>query len=630
MNPNDQRPVSEQEIANIQHTLDLLGKQIQAGRIEDDYALNQIKKVKTLITRLANDSKEQQSAGRFEVLYEVSRALGTSLDLETVLNQVMDAIIKLTGAERGFLMLSDDDGNLRIEVARNVDQRSLAGAEFDYSRTISNFVLDTGEAVLTTNATEDPRFRSGASVMTQSLRSIMAAPLWARGRIIGIAYVENRVIAGLFNEEHLTTLETLAGQASIAIDNAILFEETDEQLAQRVDELTLLRRIDLQLNKKLDPDEAMLYTLETACRIAEATAGHLGLLHRNSNHIIATHHYHRKQDSSHRDEPIYLDDAYPRAWDAIKTGETVIFDTGQFGLVSVLIVPIMREKNAIGVMVIKHEDGGVFSEAQQDLIERIVTRAAITIENAQLYDAIRQADKAKSEFVGVVAHDLKAPMTSIRGYADLLTMQGDNLDNRQQRFLGRISNTVNRMEMLVSDLSDISRIESGQFFMDEMQVPVKGVIEALNDTVMPEMQKRNHTYIEQVEDNLPDMYVDYYRLMQVLTNMLTNAYKYTPDGGKVSLRAQRVGDRIKFSIADTGIGLSEEGIAKLGTKFWRAEDEYTRSQQGTGLGFSITSALVEQMGSKINIQSELGEGSIFTFDVATYTGQDKQNKTDSD
>src|SRR5690606_27106031 len=106
-------------------------------------------------------------------------------------------------------------------------------------------------------------------------RSIMAAPLMARGRVIGIAYVENRVVAGLFNPDDLETLEALAGQASVAIDNAILFSETDEELAKRVDELRMLRRIDLQLNQELDTQAAMRYTLEMASRISHATDGHL-------------------------------------------------------------------------------------------------------------------------------------------------------------------------------------------------------------------------------------------------------------------------------------------------------------------------------------------------------------------
>jgi signal transduction histidine kinase len=172
------------------------------------------------------------------------------------------------------------------------------------------------------------------------------------------------------------------------------------------------------------------------------------------------------------------------------------------------------------------------------------------------------------------------------------------------------------MEVLVSDLSDISRIESGHFFMNETQVSVPDIFQAVQDNTLPQVEARGHRYIEEMDDDLPLMWVDYYRLLQVLTNLVSNAYKYTPDNGTITLSAYRVGDRIEFCVRDTGIGLTGEQIAKLGTKFWRADDDYTRSQPGTGLGFAITSALVEQMGSQMLIESVVGQGSSFRFSVA--------------
>ncbi len=609
------------EYRTILQALELLSKQIQSGRVETDYALRQIEKVKTKITQLDAEEQSEKQSSRFEALYKVSRILGTSLDLQTVLDQVMDAVIQLTGAERGFLMLNNDDGVLTIKVARNYDQQTLNSTQSNYSRTVANLVIDASKAVLTTNALEDPRFKEQQSVMSQSLRSIMAAPLMARGQVIGIAYVENRIVAGLFMQDDLETLEALAGQASVAIDNAILFAETDEKLTKRLDELRMLRRIDLQLNQKLDTQAAMRYTLEMTARISHATQGHLGLVQGDPREIMATHHFTAATDEtkSTREHPIHLQNAYPKAWEAVDNAQTIIFDTGQYGLLTVMVVPIAIKKSVIGVVILLREDGGTFSPEEQELVERIVTRAAINIENGRLFEAVRAADNAKTEFVGIVAHDLKAPMTSIQGYSDLLLMQADNLTERQTKFLGRISSTVKRMEILVSDLADVSRIEGGQFLMDVIRVETSSIIDAVRDAIMPQMQERNHTYQEHIEENLPDLYTDYYRLMQVLVNLLSNAYKYTPAGGTITLAVKQVDDRIQFSISDTGIGLSDEQIKNLGTPFWRAEDEFTHSQPGTGLGFFITRSLVNQMDSHIQIHSVVGEGSTFTFSVATAT-----------
>ncbi|MEL7233752.1 MAG: ATP-binding protein, partial [Chloroflexota bacterium] len=182
-------------------------------------------------------------------------------------------------------------------------------------------------------------------------------------------------------------------------------------------------------------------------------------------------------------------------------------------------------------------------------------------------------------------------------------------------------------EVLVSDLSDLSRVEAGYFFMDPIVVPVAKIVEGVKDNTMTQIQARGHTFIEDVAPDLPDMWIDYYRLLQVLTNLVSNAYKYTPEGGTITLSAKQSDNRIRFSVSDTGIGLSEEQIAKMGTKFWRADDEYTRSQQGTGLGFSITSSLVELMGSYIKIESEPGSGSTFSFSIAIAANGGDPNAT---
>ncbi|HLV33641.1 MAG TPA: GAF domain-containing protein [Spirillospora sp.] len=610
MNPNTTtQAFSERELASLRQNVSMLRSQLKSGRIDLDFFNRQLEKFDDLLLKVQEDQRSRKKEGRFEALYNTSRLLGSSLDLQVVLDQIMDAIIQLTGAERGFLMLRDDDGGLTVKVARNFDQQTLDSDNFRFSRTIVNQVLDTGDPVVTTNAAEDPRFSQQASIVGQALRSIMATPLRVRGNIIGVAYVDNKIITGLFGEEDLAALDALMGQAAVALDNALLFAETDEALARRVEELRQLRRIDLLLNETLDADKAMQYTLEWACRLTNAAGGYMGLLEGDPPAARPRCSYGAVENGS---LPETLNDLYPAVAQAAETGHSITADD------NVLIVPLQREHRAFGVVVLHPPGDQPFTEEQQDLIERIIARAAVAIENGRLYAAVRAADKAKSEFVGVVAHDLKTPMTSIGGYASLMLMQKDNLEERQVQFLELIRNTVKRMEVLVSDLSDISRIESGHFFMNETQVSVPEIFQAVKDNTLPQLDARGHQFVEEVEPDLPDMWVDYYRLLQVLTNLVSNAYKYTPDGGTITLSARRAGDRIQFSVSDTGIGLSPEAIAKLGTKFWRAEDDFTRSQPGAGLGFAITRALVEQMGSHIEIDSEVGRGSTFTFSVAIH------------
>lgn len=600
--------ITAQELTNMRQNLTVLRSQMKTGRIDSGFLIQQLDKLDDLVARMEEEQKQLSQQGRFEALYNTSRLLGSSLELQTVLDQIMDAIINLTGAERGFLMLRDDDGGLTVKVARNFDRQTLDSEGFNFSRTIVNQTFDTGQPIVTTNAAEDPRFAGQASIVSQALRSIMATPLRARGNIIGVAYVDNRIVSGLFGEDDLAALDALTGQAAVALDNALLFEETDEALAHRLEELRQLRRIDLLLNETLNADKAMQYTLEWACRLSNAMGGYMGLVNGSTVETIC-------QYDMSDDLPERLDTLYPEVNTVVTSGATLTATDAESR--QVLIVPVHREQKVLGVVVLCPPQEGMFTEEQQDLIERVIARAAVAIENGRLYAAVQAADKAKSEFVGVVAHDLKTPMTSIGGYANLMLSYGTNLDERQQQFLKLIGSTVKRMEVLVSDLSDISRIESGHFFMNETHVNVPDIFQAVKDNTLPQIEERQHTYKEEYAPDLPPMWVDYYRLLQVLTNLVSNAYKYTPDGGTITLKAWQSGDRIAFSVSDTGIGLSEQAIAKLGTKFWRAEDDFTRSQPGTGLGFAITSALVEQMGSHMQITSEVGKGSTFSFSVST-------------
>lgn len=609
---DDNKPISPIEIANLRNNLNLLRSQLQIKRIDEAFWNKQIDKMSTLLERVGQQQAERSQIQRLEALYNVSRVLGSSLNLQTVLDQVMDSIIQLTGAERGFLMLRDDDGGVTVRTARNFDQQTLSDEALHYSRTITNHVLDSGAPILTTNASEDPRFAGQASIIAQSLRSIMATPLRARGNVIGVVYVENRVITGLFNDADLDALDAFSGQAAIALDNALLFASTDQALAERLEELRQLRRIDLLLNETLEADKAISYTLEWACRLSHARGGHLALINTDGETIREIYHYGEIERLSANQ----LLSVYPQISQTFQDGQiTTYIHNYEADDKAVLIMPIRREHEMRGVVLLIKDTNSLFTEEEQDIISRIVTRASIAIENANLYAAVQSADKAKSEFVGIVAHDLKAPMNSIGGYADLMLFQG-KITEKQADYLSKIKGTVQRMEILVSDLADISRIEGGQFFMEETVVPVANIIQAIKDGTMPQINAYEHTYHEKVDADLPDMRVDYYRLLQVLTNLVSNAYKYTPEGGTITLQVQRKGNRIQFSIADTGIGLSAEAIAKLGTKFWRAEDRFTRSRQGTGLGFSITKNLVEQMGSSIQVTSEINKGSIFTFDVA--------------
>lgn len=193
-----------------------------------------------LLTSL-NDSLEQlrervhsheKEREQLRALQAISGTINSSLDLTEVLRQVMDAIIDLTGAERGFLMLTDEEsGALDVQIARNMDRETIARSSFDISRSIVERVAESGEPVVTINAQTDPRFSGQESIISYNLRSILCVPLKIRDRITGVIYADNRIAAGIFGDRDRDLLATFGNQAAVAIANARLFQRTREQLA---------------------------------------------------------------------------------------------------------------------------------------------------------------------------------------------------------------------------------------------------------------------------------------------------------------------------------------------------------------------------------------------------------------
>ena len=235
-------------LQELQNELELLSKQtlpVQTRGI--------LQTARQRLSQLERSLGTEVQESRLAALYKVSQSLGVTLNLDDVLTQVMDAVIELTGAERGFLTLIESTtGDIRLRAARNMERETLRHKDMEISRTVVQSVVDSGEGVVTTDAQNDPRFAGQDSVVIYNLRSILCAPLRARGTIIGVIYVENRAQKGIFTREDLDLLNTFATQAAVVIENARLYTRTDQALAARVAELETLSKIDHELNAELD------------------------------------------------------------------------------------------------------------------------------------------------------------------------------------------------------------------------------------------------------------------------------------------------------------------------------------------------------------------------------------------
>jgi signal transduction histidine kinase len=448
-----------------------------------------------------------------------------------------------------------------------------------------------------------------------ALRSILAVPLKVRGQITGVLYVDNKARNAQFTQAELELLAAFGGQAAVSIENARLYTHTDQALAARVAELQTLQAFDRELNAAaLDPQRVLAVTLDWAVKRCRAARGWIGLVAPEADALVQIAQ--RAGAGAAPGEGVPR--AHPRLAAALATGQTQRFGPGPadgaFGggeALPALVAPVQREGRPAAIIVVERSRPS-FSEAESDLLQRLADHAAIALENARLYAAVKQANDAKSEFVRTVTHELKIPMTSIKGYTDLLKMVGP-LNAQQEQFVVIIRSNVERMSLLVSDLSDIARMESGRLKVELQSLDLRVLLpEALNQ-LSSQVQARQQTLALDLPAELPSVRSDPARLSQIVTNLVSNAHKYSPDGTPIRVTAAVEGARVRVSVRDQGSGISPADQSRLFTQFFRSEDPVVREQTGWGLGLHITRRLVELLGGEISVQTEPGQGSTFSF-----------------
>lgn len=574
-------------------------------------------------------------ARQLSTLNEIGNLLASSLDLNRVLALVVRNAARLLEAGAGSLLLLDEDsGELVFRVASGPTSGELIGLRMPSDKGIAGAAFTKHRPVITQNTRKDQRwydnFDKKAEFVTES---IIAVPMTARGRTIGVLEVLNRKDNRAFNDEDAELLLAFGAQSAIAIENARLFTMTDQELQDRLEELTTLQLIDRQLNATLDYNAVMKLTLEWALRMTETEIGLIAALQEEEDgtkglRLLAHQGYDENMFRRYSEEELWPLKKGLIGY-TVQTGETNLvtqvddnpyYDSVAHGMKAQLTVPIQREEQVTGVIALESRMTDRFTPEDVILIERLADHAAIAIENARLFEQVRRANDAKTEFVSFVSHELKQPMTSMKGYTDLLMKGiGGPLNEQQQQFVQVIRNNVGRMNELVQSLLDISRIESGRLRLEIKEVVPDALISEAVQAFGPTMDAKNQTIRVDIEPNLPTIQGDRSRLLQVLTNLVSNASKYTPEGGTVTVSGAQMTENgceyVRWSVQDTGIGMTPEEQERLFTKYFRSSNTAVRSVQGTGLGLVITRSIIEMHNGHIWVESEYGKGSTFSFSI---------------
>lgn len=235
-------------------------------------------------------------------------------------------------------------------------------------------------------------------------------------------------------------------------------------------------------------------------------------------------------------------------------------------------------------------------------------RHARIIDYAVLYRKLREVDTLKDDFISMASHELRAPLTAIRGYAEMLGDQSLDTAARTQA-IQRIDLSAKELDSLVADMLDVSRIEQGRMKIEPVRLDTKQALTEVCDTWEMRAKQKELTLTRELQENLAIM-VDPDRFRQIAINLISNAVKYTNKGG-ITVRTYTENHEFVLRVSDTGIGMTEDERQKLFAKFYRAAGADVRKEQGTGLGLWITKELIEKMGGRVSVESIKGVGSHF-------------------
>ena len=288
----------------------------------------------------------------------------------------------------------------------------------------------------------------------------------------------------------------------------------------------------------------------------------------------------------------------------------------QSGIQAVLAVPIVLGGRGLGVISIRLYEAGIsFSEEESRLLTLFGDQAAAALTTAEAFARQRQAveqlerlNRAKSEFVSIVSHEFRTPLTGIQGFSEM--MRDENLSTTEMKeYAGDINRDAQRLTRMINDMLDLARIESGRMTLRREPVDLNAVVEDVASRIRP--LAPDHTIVLDLQPDLPKPHADRDRMTQVVSNLLNNAVKYSPTGGEIALRTRADGAAIRLLVKDEGLGIPRDALESIFERFSRVESDATEAIQGTGLGLPIVRQIVELHGGKVWAESEIGRGSVF-------------------
>lgn len=577
-------------------------------------------------------------------LLETSAAVAASLDLDALLDRILTAIGRLVPSERASVALDVPGRDVLAIVCIRGDPEYVArllGQERAIHSSLTGRAYRTGEAFLIDDLLA-PEWRQDLYLPAdhpdhhEEHRSALIVPLIA-DQPVGSLYLARRGVAA-FTPDDLYMLKLFAPQVAIAVTNARRYAATQEQArglqallhvserlaahaAQRVpapgDESPLVEMARVIAEQavqivpqsrttlwRLDPDDGRLHCLVFLRNgVLEPSPGSLAVGEGITGAAVEQR------------EPAMVNESHndPRS--------VFFFDEPRETMREhIMVIPLIVAGRATGALTFIRRAMSPYTEEEFARAQLFGRQAAASMERAlftaQLQEqnaALVAANRHKSAFLANVSHELRTPLNAIIGFAELLVDRVIATEDEQELAYQDILESGKHLLTMVNNILDVARIEAGQQSLDHVAFSLGPELAAVERMLAPLIAGKEQHFSLALPDDLPDVIGDRGRLRQVLLNLLSNAHKFTPPGGAITLAAGCAGPgTVAITVEDTGVGIAPEHQTIVFEAFQQVESGYARTQQGTGLGLALTKQLVELMGGKITLRSAPGVGSAFT------------------
>jgi len=551
-----------------------------------------------VVERTAQLQREQQNT---ETLLRILTEVSSSLDLDRALNRTLSLLNDAIGGEQGTIMLLHADDNLlhyRAGYGYLSEQTKDGGHGFTLKvgEGLAGWVVQNREAALIDDLREDPRWVQSTSTSREH-RNAIVAPLLVAEDMIGVLMVFRRE-DHFFTPESLNLVKAIASQVAVAINNAHLYELIRDQ-AERLG--SMLRKEQEEASRS----QAILEAVADGVLVT-GPDNHITFLNSSIQRILAidTHHVMKQPLESFgglfgKAASTWME--IIRRWSeapgAYQTGEMYAeqLELGDGRIALVHLAPVILQNDFLGTV-------SIFRDITHEV----------------------EVDRLKSEFVATVSHELRTPMTAIRGYVDILLLGAVGAVNENQaHFLEVVKKNIDRLNNLVNELLDISRIEAGRVILSPQPLDLREVAEDVIADVMRRSQEENRPMALSLDAPrlLPRVFSDAERVRQILNNLVDNAYHYTPENGTIKVHIHALDENeVQVDVIDNGVGIAQPDQERIFERFYRGEYPLVLATPGTGLGLPIVKQLVEMHNGRIWMTSEgiPGQGSTFSFTLPVY------------